>query len=77
MEGKDKLIGVVREEVTKLFQQVLDYTSVAVSDQNIYKALRGKVLRVGNDCIRNIISDLKYYNINYKDVNEDIIKIKR
>ena len=51
MEGKVVLGSVVRKEVTKLFQQVLDYTSIAVPDPNTYKALRGKILRVGNDCI--------------------------
>ena len=76
MDGRGELRDVVRREVTNMFQQILDYTSVAVSDQNIYKALRGRILRVGNDCIRNIISDLASYKIDYIDVNEDIIKIK-
>lgn len=74
--GRKVLEAVVSREVTKLFESVLDYTSIAVSDAKTFKVLRGKILGVGNDCIRKISSELTNYSIDYVERNEDIIEIK-
>ena len=66
--GRNDLDSLVRKEVTKLFETVLDYTSIAVSEASTFKVLRGKILRVGNDCIRKITSEL---------VNYDVVVIER
>ncbi len=73
---KKKLDSLVRKEVTKMFESVLDYTSIAVTDEKAFKVLRGKILRVGNDCIRNISSELADYKVEYVASVEDIIEIK-
>ena len=74
---KKHLENLVRKEVTKLFESVLDYTSIAVTEHNTFKILRGRILRIGNDCIRNIISELNNYDIVYSDISDDIIEIKK
>lgn len=74
---KKQLEDLVRKEVTKLFEAVLDYTSIAVSDTNTFKILRGRILRIGNDCIRTIISELECYDVKSLDISDDIIEIKK
>jgi len=75
-KGRKILEDVITKEVTKLFESVLDYTSIAVSEPKTFKVLRGKILGVGNDCIRKISADLVNYNIVYVERNEDIIEIR-
>lgn len=74
---KAKLKGVIHDEVTVMFEKVLDYTEVAVtSDQ--YKRLRSKILRVGNNCIRNINKEIDArYNIEYNPPAETIVEVRR
>ena len=74
---KKQLETLVKKEVTKLFESVLDYTSIAVSDTNTFKILRGRILRIGNDCIRNIVSELEYFDVKSLDISDDIIEIKK
>lgn len=74
--GRKHLEDLVRKEVTKLFESVLDYTSIAVPEKDRFSMLRGKILRVGNDCIRTITSELVNYEIELLYPNEDIIEFK-
>ena len=74
--GRKHLEDVMRREVTKLFESVLDYTSIAVSEKDRFSVLRGKILRVGNDCIRTITSELSNYEIELVEKSEDIIEFK-
>jgi len=73
---RKKLEGLVKKEVTKMFESVLDYTQIACSDPMTFKALRSKILRVGNDCIRTINANLSDYDIKYVPKTEEIIEIK-
>ncbi len=74
--GRKHLENVMRKEVTKLFESVLDYTSIAVSEKDRFSVLRGKILRVGNDCIRKISSELTNYDIELIEMDEDVIEFK-
>lgn len=76
MEDKEKLEKVLSEHVTILFEKVLDYAEVAVPNNDIYKKLRSKILRIGNNCIRNVLKDLKNYNIEYEE-REPIVEYKQ
>ena len=73
--SKEKLNKLVEEEVTNLFEAVLDYAQVACPTPDTYKVLRSKILRVGNNCIRTIKRKLNHYDVEYKAVAEDIIEI--
>lgn len=74
-KSKEKLNRLVEEEVTKLFESVLDYAQVACPTPDTYKVLRSKVLRVGNNCIRTIKKKLTHYDVEYKAIAEDVIEI--
>jgi hypothetical protein len=72
--SRDKLIRDLEDEITKLFEQTLDYAQVACPTQDTYKVLRSKILRVGNNCIRNIRKCVMHYNVEYIAQSEEIIE---
>jgi hypothetical protein len=72
-----KLKDMIKEEVTFMFEQALDFAQVACPEPH-YRPLRSKILRVGNNCIRNINSKIDtQYKIEFKATGEDIIQIQR
>jgi len=73
---KEKMNHMVKDEVTKMFEKILDYAEVAVPNNDQYKKLRSKILRVGNNCIRNIRKDIdRHYDVKYKAPAETIIEV--
>ena len=61
-----KMDNMVKDEITKMFEKVLDYAEVAVPNSDQFRKLRSKILRVGNNCIRNIQKDVeKNYDVKY------------
>ena len=77
-KNKEKLKREVKDEVTQLFEKVLDYAQVACPTPDTFKVLRSKVLRVGNDCIRNIHKNLdSRYDVEFTAVAEEIIEFSR
>jgi len=72
-----KLKDLIKEEVTFMFEQALDFAQVACPEPH-FRPLRSKILRVGNNCIRNINSKVdSQYKIEFKATGEDIIQIQR
>ena len=54
-------------EVTELFEKVLDFAEVAIPSPETYKRYRSKVLRIGNNCIRQLHKTVdEKYDIEYK-----------
>ena len=74
-KNRQHLEKLVHKEVTALFESVLDYTQIACANPDTFKALRSKILRVGNDCIRSINSRLVDYDIKYVAKTEEIIEV--
>lgn len=73
---REKMNNMVKEEVTKMFEKVLDYAEVAVPNSEQYRKLRSKILRVGNNCIRNIQKDIeKHYDVKYRAPAETIVEV--
>jgi len=73
---KEKMNHMVKEEVTKMFEKILDYAEVAVPNSDQYKKLRSKILRVGNNCIRNIQKDIdRRYDVKYRAPAETIVEV--
>jgi hypothetical protein len=52
----------ISKEITALFEACLDFAQVATPEAN-YKQLRSKILRAGNNAIRNIKA---FIDKNYK-----------
>jgi len=73
---QEKLINSMSNEITDLFEKILDYAEVAVPNGDQYKKLRSKILRIGNNCIRNISKDvINHYKITYNAPGETIIEV--
>ena len=75
---KEKLIKAVSDEVTALFEKVLDYAEIAVPNQDGYKKLRSKILRIGNNCRRNIAKEItNHYKVTYIAPGEVVIEVAK
>ena len=75
--SREKLERVIDDEVTRLFEAVLDYSQVACPTPDTYKVLRAKILRVGNNCIRQIKKKLDHYDVEFIPTAEEVIEIKQ
>lgn len=76
-KSKEKLMRDLEGEVTKLFEQALDYAQVACPTQDTYKVLRSKILRVGNNCIRNVKKKVQHYDVEFVPQTEEVIEVKK
>lgn len=76
-KSKDKLIKELEGEVTKLFEQALDYAQVACPTKDTYAVLRSKILRVGNNCIRNVKKRVQHYDIEFVPQTEEVIEVRK
>ncbi len=74
-KSREKLNRLVEDEITKMFEQVLDYAQVACPTNETYKVLRSKILRIGNNCIRNIKKKLDFYEVKYNAKSEDVVEV--
>jgi hypothetical protein len=76
--SKEKLKRDVEKEITKFFDHVLDISEVAIGDPQRYKPFRSKVLRAGNDAIREAKKLLdRNYKVLYVPTSEDVIEVQR
>jgi hypothetical protein len=72
-----KLKDMIKEEVTFMFEQALDFAQVACPEPH-FRPLRSKILRVGNNCIRNINRKMDdHYKVEFQATSEDVIQIQR
>lgn len=76
--SSEKLQEVIKGDVTKLFEAVLDYAELAVNDKSRYDIFRSKVLRLGNNTIRKLAAEIeKNYEVVYTQVGKDILKVRQ
>lgn len=73
-KSREKLKKEAEEEITRMFESILDYAQVACPTPDTYKVLRSKVLRVGNNCIRSLKMKFDHYDITFIPSGEDIIE---
>lgn len=75
--SKEKLKSLIRERITAMFSGILDFTEIAVGDNERYNVLRTKVLRLSNDTIRDLTRDLdEDYSVEYIP-KHDVVIVKR
>lgn len=68
-QSKIKLIGTIKEQVEELMEKTLDYAEVAVPNNDQYKKLRSKILRIGNNAIRNLTKEITTrYEVMFKPI---------
>jgi len=58
-----------------MMEKSLDFAHVACHKEN-FQQLRSKVLRVGNDCMRNLEKEFSAYDVKYTKIGEEIIEFK-
>lgn len=72
-----KLCSLVKTNITKLFDGILDFSEVAVDDKERYRVLRSKVLKLSNDTIRFLMSEIeKNYDVEFKNIYDDVVVVK-
>lgn len=77
-KSREKLKGFVQSEITDLFEKVLDFAEVAIATPETYKRFRSKVLRIGNNAIRNCQKELDMnYDVKWNPQvqSEDVIEV--
>ena len=73
--SRNKLGIVIEGEVTKMFETILDYAHVACTHKDTYNALRSKILRAGNNCIRSLKKELERYDVETNRISEEVIEV--
>jgi len=73
--SRKRLIHDMRKEVTNMMEKSLDFADVACPKEN-FKQLRSKILRIGNNCMRNLTRTFEDYDVQYKKINEEIIEFR-
>lgn len=71
-----KLQDYVDSEITFMFEGILDFSQLAVSDDKRYKVLRSKILKLANNAARSIKAEIENsYDVEYTKINHDIVKV--
>jgi len=76
-QSREKLKREAEEEITRMFESILDYAQVACPTPDTYKVLRSKVLRVGNNCIRSLKLKFDHYDMEFIAPAEDVIEFSQ
>jgi hypothetical protein len=76
-KSKARLLEELKDEITQLFENTLDYAQIAVSVPEQYKVLRSKILRIGNNCIRNVEKNMAHYEVEFIPSSEEIIQVRQ
>ena len=75
--SKEKLKRDIEKRVMKGIDEILDIAEVAIGDSQRYKPFRSKVLRAGNNAIRELKLDLdQHYKVLFVPTKEDVIEIQ-
>ena len=75
--SKEKFKRDLEKRFTQGMEEILDYAEIAIGDVTRWRSFRSKVLRSGNNAIRDLKSDLEqHYKVLFVPTNEDVIEIQ-
>ena len=75
--SKEKLKRDLEKRIMRGVDEILDVAEVAIGDSQRYKPFRSKVLRAGNNAIRDLKSDLElHYKVLFVPTTEDVIEVQ-
>jgi len=75
--SRDKLKRDIEKRIMKGVDEILDIAEVAIGDSQRYKPFRSKVLRAGNNAIRDLKNDLdRHYKVLFVPTMEDVIEVQ-
>ena len=76
--SKEKLKRDLNDRVMRGVDEILDIAEVAIGDAQRYRPFRSKVLRAGNNAIRDLKADLDmHYKVLFVPTTEDVIEINK
>lgn len=55
-------VKFVKQEVQEMFERIIDNAEIAIGHKDQYKILRARILRYGNNCLRNIDNYAEQYD---------------
>jgi hypothetical protein len=79
-KSKEKLKANIQASITELFEKVLDFAEVAIPSPETYKRFRSKVLRIGNNAIRESHKEIDMnYDVKWSPQikSEDVIEVNQ
>ncbi len=74
MDGKDKFRQYIQIRVTQMFDEILTFAEVAVPNKYTYDKLRGRILKAGNNAIRDLEDSCRNYDIIYNPKITEVIE---
>ena len=70
------LIKFCDSKITRVFDGALSYIEVLL-DEHQYKKIRSRILRIGNNVIREVEQEISdYYIVDYDPKMTDVIKVR-
>ena len=76
--SKDKLKRDLEKRIMRGVDEILDVAEVAIGDSQRYKPFRSKVLRAGNNAIRDLKADIdQNYKVAFIPTKEDVIEVTK
>lgn len=63
--SRQKLKAAMRHKIKRTFVEALNAVESEITDKEMFKRIRSKILSVGNDQIRNMETELERYNIEF------------
>ena len=77
IEGRERFKRFIQERITVLFEEVLNYTEVAVPNKYTYDKIRSRVLTAGNNAIRDLQRECQNFEIRYIPRVSEFVEIDR
>lgn len=75
--SKEKFKRDLEKRVMKGIDEILDMAEVAIGDSQRYKPFRSKVLRAGNNAIRDLKLEMdRHYKVLFVPTSEDVIEVQ-
>jgi len=76
-KGSRIMEALIQKRVTKMFDEILKFVEVACLTDRAYSLLRGRILDIGNQTIRDLQSDCKHFDMILRNVEEDVVELER
>lgn len=67
-DRKEDLCKSVEVSITNMFRRILDDIQIACSSADTYKVVRARILRAGNNCIRETIEEINKYDVTNQEL---------
>ncbi len=78
IKSKNMLSERINQEILKACEGILDFAQVAVPSKDVFMSYRARVLRICNNCIRQLQRELgRHYKVEFVPDTEDVIIVEK